>query len=77
MRFRAIVRIDDAGMACNVGGAVHTEFLTFEFEHPDMAQVFAVRDYAYGHRQIVGVEIIRESDPEPTVAASTHQEEQS
>jgi hypothetical protein len=75
VRFRAIVRIDDAGMACNVGGAVHTEFLTFEFEHPDMAQVFAVRDYAYGNRQIVGVEIIRESDQKPTIVPNAKEEQ--
>jgi len=36
---RLIVRIDDATMAANVGGAVHTTYRTFEIEHPQIERL--------------------------------------
>lgn len=59
-RFRVIVRIDDAGMAAHIGGAVKTTFKTVEFDCPALAAVLGEEGPAnpYCHSFIVGVERI-------------------
>lgn len=68
MRFRAIIREDDAGMACNVGGAVYTRWRSVEFDCPALSEVMAADTGSYRQRQIMGVELISApSDPsDPT-----------
>jgi hypothetical protein len=61
MSLRIIVRDDDAGMACNVGGAVHTSFRTFVIEAPEVEaflRASASAKNSYLQRQIAGVELI-------------------
>jgi hypothetical protein len=53
---RIIVRIDDAGMAANVGGSVLTSFKTFDVDLPEIEKMLEVGKY--GHAQVVGVEIL-------------------
>lgn len=36
---RLVVRIDDAAMAANVGGAVHTTYRTFDIEHDEIERL--------------------------------------
>lgn len=56
---RLIVQIDDAGMACNVGGAVLTTFKTFDVDLPDVeAALKPGGKNALYHSQIIGSEII-------------------
>lgn len=56
MTIRIIVRTDDAGMACNVGGGVHSEFRTFDIEAPEIENFLGQSLGTYAQRQIVGVE---------------------
>jgi hypothetical protein len=62
MTLRLIVRTDDAAMAANVGGSVHTEYDTFEIEAPEVERFLRTGkgspEWTYAHRQIVGVELI-------------------
>lgn len=56
-KFRAIIRIDNGGMAVNIGGAVLSEFKTVDFDSEALAA--ALPEYpsgAYCHAQIVGIE---------------------
>lgn len=53
---RIVVRTDDGGMACNVGGAVHTELKTFDIHAPEIERYLAQSVGTYGQRQVVGVE---------------------
>lgn len=52
-----IVRTDDASMAANVGGSVHTVFKTFEIDAPDLERYLNEKMYNTQHRQVVGVEL--------------------
>lgn len=55
---RLIIRIDDAGMAANVGGAVLTEYRTFDLDAPEIeAALSAAAGKSYTHAQIVGAEV--------------------
>ena len=71
MWFRAIVRIDDAGMAVNVGGAVHTEFRVVDFECADLAEVMGAALGSYAQRQIVGVQCLVSADDGSPQATAT------
>lgn len=58
---RIIVRTDDAGMACNVGGAVETTFRTFELDIPALEAFLRepkAKDWQYTQRQAVGIELL-------------------
>jgi len=58
---RIIVRTNDAGMAVNVGGAVHTEFKTFDVHAPKVEEL--LRKHApseYCEISVIGVELIEE-----------------
>jgi len=62
---RLIVRIDDAGMAANVGGPVQTTYRTFDIEHPELEE--ALQSFNLNYRSIVGAEIVKaEPEKEPT-----------
>lgn len=65
MTLRIIARIDDANMAANVGGSVFTQYRTFEIEAPEVEE-FLLRtpDNGYQHRQIIGVEIVKQEPPQ-------------
>lgn len=54
---RLIVRIDDAGMACNVGGSVLTTLKTFDIDHPALEAALKATG-TYAHAQLVGAEIL-------------------
>ena len=54
---RVIVRIDDAGMATNVGGSVETIYRTFDIEAPEVERLLLEPKHDFLHRQIVGVEL--------------------
>lgn len=58
MSLRLIVRVDDAGMAANVGGAVLTTFQTFTFEHPTIEGLLRRAPGSLSHAQIVGAEVV-------------------
>jgi len=55
---RVIVRNDDAKMAANVGGSVHTTLKTFDYDLPDLERWLA-KDSSLSHAQVIGVEIIK------------------
>lgn len=62
MRFRAIIREDDANMVAGTGqGAVETTWRTVEFDCPELARIMDAPTGAYQIRQIVALEIIREA----------------
>ena len=57
---RVIVQSDNAGMAANVGGHVLTTYETFLIDAPILEE-FVSRDLGnYGHRQVVGVELVKQ-----------------
>lgn len=58
MTLRVIVRTDDAGMAANVGGAVHTEFKTFDIEAPAIEAFLTKKLGSLSQRQVVGVHLV-------------------
>ena len=53
---RVIVRTDDATMAANVGGVVHSQFKTFDIEAPQLEAYLNERMSTYLQRQVTGVE---------------------
>lgn len=57
MAVRLIVRIDDASMAANVGGSVHTHFKSFDIEHP-VLEAMLTNSRSYGHAYVVGAEAL-------------------
>jgi hypothetical protein len=60
MRFRAIIREDDANMVAGTGGgSVETAWRTIEFDCPELARVMAAPSGTYQVRQIVGIEIMQ------------------
>jgi len=60
---RIIVRHDNCGMAANVGGAVFTEFKTFDISAPEVEKYLKRDAGTYKQTQIVGVELV---EPEST-----------
>jgi len=58
MAIRIIVREDDAAMAANVGGDVHTQFRTFDIEHAELERLLRGQESAYVERRVVGVELL-------------------
>jgi hypothetical protein len=58
---RIIVRTDDAGMAANVGGAVLSNFATFDVDLPEVEKCVRDGDGKYCHSQVVGVELLPEA----------------
>jgi len=60
MALRIIIRTDDASLAANIGGAVETQYRTFDVDLPEVEEFLSEpksRKWAYAHRQVVGVEI--------------------
>jgi hypothetical protein len=57
MSVRLIVRRDNAGMAVNVGGAVLTEYRTYDIEHPELERYLTELD-ALSHAQVCGAETV-------------------
>lgn len=58
---RLIIRIDDAGMAAHVGGAVLTTFQTFDVDLPDVEAALnggGRSESAFCHVQLVGAEVV-------------------
>jgi hypothetical protein len=55
---KVIVRTDNAGMAANVGGAVLTEYRTFEIDAAALEAFLRENVGSLCHRQVVGVEIL-------------------
>lgn len=57
---RIVVRTDDAAMAANVGGAVKTEYRTFEIEAPELEAFLREptgKNWSYVERQAIGIEL--------------------
>lgn len=62
---RIIVRTDDASMAANVGGAVHTEYRTFAVDLPEVeAFLRETAKFQYTQRQVTGIELVTPSSDE-------------
>lgn len=59
---RIVVRCDDAGMAANVGGAVHTEWKTFEVHDANLEAYLKENSRTYVQAQIVGAEIVEPTE---------------
>lgn len=58
---RLVVRLDDASMAANVGGGVHTTFRTFNIELPALEGILMAsgqKPHEFGYATIVGAEVI-------------------
>ena len=58
---RVIIKTDNAGMACNVGGSVLTTYRTIDVNLPDVEAALTAggsNKDAYCHTQVVGVEVI-------------------
>lgn len=60
---RIIIRIDDAGMAVNVGGAVHTAYKTFDVDLPEVEKFLTANIGSYAQAQVTGVEAIEPKQP--------------
>jgi len=59
MKFRAIIREDDATMVAGAGqGGVDTAWRTVEFECAELARIMSAPTGSCHIRQIVGVEIV-------------------
>jgi len=66
MTLRIIIRTDDAGMAANVGGAVHTSLRSFETEWAELEAFLrepAAKKWTYTQRQTVGIELVPDAKP--------------
>lgn len=69
---RIIVRIDDAGMAANVGGPVLSTYRTIDVDLPELEELLRTHSPAamsYVHAQVVGVEVIADRTTRDTSAA--------
>lgn len=60
MSIRLIVRVDDANMAANVGGAVKTTYKTIDIENNMIEDILTAYNSGLSHAQIVGAEVIKE-----------------
>ena len=58
---RLIVQTDDASMAANVGGSVHTDFRSFDLDHPALEAFLRERE-RYIERRLIGCELLDTSD---------------
>ncbi len=66
---RLIVRLDDASMAANVGGGVHTTFRTFNIELPELEGILLAsgqKPHEFGYATLVGAEVA----PDNVIATS-------
>lgn len=55
---RIIVRIDDAGMAANVGGSVQTRYKTFDVDLPELEAFLRLpKPNTYTEYEVIGVEL--------------------
>jgi hypothetical protein len=63
---RIVVQTDDASMAANVGGSVHTAIRTFDIDAPEIEAFLRADLGAYTHRQIMGVEVLPAAPPDLT-----------
>ncbi len=58
---RIIIKTDNAGMACNVGGSVLTSYRTIDVDLPEVEAALrsgGFNEDSYSHTQVVGVEIL-------------------
>ena len=55
---KILVRVDNAGMATNVGGSVETTYKTFDVELPDVEQYLRDARGTYSHANVIGVELL-------------------
>lgn len=56
---RLIVRVDDAAMAANVGGQVHSTYRTFDVDLPEVEEFLrAASRPNFDYRTITGAEIV-------------------
>lgn len=55
---RVIVQTDHANMAGNVGGNVLTTVKSFDIFNPQLEEFLAADQGRYGHRQVIGVEMV-------------------
>jgi hypothetical protein len=63
---RIIVQTDDAQMAANVGGHVHTEHRTFDVDLPELEAFLREphdQKWTYAHRQVIGVQLCAPAAP--------------
>jgi len=58
MTVRLIVCIDDAAMAANVGGSVHTSYRTFDVDLPDVEALLRDRANGYTEARLIGCELV-------------------
>lgn len=66
---RIIVRNDDAGMAANVGGPVHSTFKSFDVSLPELEVHLREptrEKWTYTERRVIGIELL------PNTTESTH-----
>lgn len=75
---RIIVQTDDAGMAGNVGGHVLTTHKTFMVDAPEIEEFLTRKETygTYGHRQVIGVEVVEPPEPYSPSPQDTHEDEQ-
>lgn len=62
MSLRIVVRIDDAAMAANVGGGVHTTYQTFEIDAPALEQRLRNKPSSFFYATVVGAELSEQED---------------
>ena len=58
---RILVRVDDAGMAANVGGSVETKYKTFDVDLPELEKYLREDRGIYSHANVIGFELLAES----------------
>lgn len=54
---RVTVQTDDAAMAANVGGSVHSSYRSFDIDAPELEAFLQEKIGTYAHRQVVGWEL--------------------
>lgn len=55
---RFIVQTDDASMAANVGGNVHTSHRTFDVDLPELEAFLRETGNPYRERRLIGCELL-------------------
>lgn len=69
---RFIVQTDDANMAVNVGGSVHTSYRTFDVDLPELEKHLKTGG-VYIERRLVGCELLSAAD-QPAAATDDREE---
>ena len=54
---RVTVQTDDAAMAANVGGSVHSSYRSFDIDAPELEAFLRETIGTYAQRQVVGWEL--------------------